>query len=163
MRTLALALLFTGFCAAAVAPADAIAAPAKKAAKASRSKSSANSKERTEQEAIWRMRAALNVAALQCQYDPLLALPDRYNTFLRLHAQELSQVHTTLVKARGGQAAFDKHNTHVYNSFSTVNRQVEFCNTAADISIAAMNAPSFGLTSVAMAAQPKLAAYYTGK
>lgn len=103
----------------------------------------------SELEAIWNMRAALNVAALQCQHDPHLALPDRYNTFIRLHADELKQVYDKLVRHRGGQAKFDRINTQVYNQYATVREKQEFCNVAADVSVVAMNAAPYGLGSVA--------------
>lgn len=103
----------------------------------------------TELEAIWNMRAALNVAALQCQHDPMLALPARYNTFIRLHEAELKQVYDTLVRKRGGQAKFDRINTQVYNKYATVKEKDLFCTTAADVSVIAMNAASYGLSSVA--------------
>ncbi|MCH8684870.1 hypothetical protein [Pedomonas mirosovicensis] len=133
-----------------------------KAAPRKPSASAAKSASLSELEAIWNMRAALNVAALQCQYDPMLALPDRYNTFLRLHEDELKQVYTNLVKKRGGQAKFDRINTQVYNKFATVPQKVVFCNMAADVSVAAMNAAPFDLLSVAREAHPALTRLISG-
>lgn len=116
----------------------------------------------TDLEAIWDMRAALNVAALQCQSDMMLALPDRYNTFLRLHEQELKRVYTSLVSKRGGQAKFDRINTQTYNRFATIKQKVAFCNKAADISIEAMNAAPDQLQTVARSAKPTLTQLVNG-
>lgn len=116
----------------------------------------------SELEAIWDMRAALNVAALQCQNDPLLALPDRYNTFLRMHGGELKRVHTALVRQRGGQAKFDRINTQTYNKFATIKQKALFCARAADISVEAMNAAPDQLLTVARVAQPTLTQLVSG-
>lgn len=122
----------------------------------------ASSASTSELEAIWDMRAALNVAALQCQSDPMLALPDRYNTFLRLHEGELKRVHTSLVSKRGGQAKFDRINTQTYNRFATIKQKALFCAKAADISIEAMNAAPNELLTVARTAQPTFSQLVNG-
>lgn len=127
-----------------------------KAAPRKPSSSAATSASTSELEAIWDMRAALNVAALQCQSDVMLALPDRYNTFLRMHEDELKRVHTSLVSKRGGQAKFDRINTQTYNRFATIKQKVLFCSKAADISIEAMNAAPNQLLTVARVAHPTL-------
>jgi hypothetical protein len=83
--------------------------------------------------AIWTLRAALNVAALQCQYSPFLRSVDSYNQMLRKHgkevmaAQDMMMKHFTRTVKKGGMAAFDRYNTRSYNSFSTLDAQYNFC------------------------------------
>ena len=88
---------------------------------------------------IWTLRAGLNVAALQCQFAPTLRTVDNYNNMLRQHAGELQAAYATLgayFKRVGGktwQNAFDQYTTRTYNSFSTLQAQLIFCETAASI------------------------------
>jgi len=82
---------------------------------------------------LWTLRAALNVAALQCQHSPFLRTVDNYNQMLRKHGGELTAAqtrmlgHYTRTMKRGGAAAFDRYNTRSYNSFSTMDAQYNFC------------------------------------
>lgn len=91
---------------------------------------------------VWNLRAALNVAALQCQFaKTLLTLPN-YNTILKDHATELNSSYATLSKyfarvnktPKAGQLALDQYGTKVYSSFSAVHAQLTFCTAADDIS-----------------------------
>lgn len=89
--------------------------------------------------AVWNVRAALNVAALQCQYSRFLDTRNTYNALLTHHADELQQAQRTvqghfvrLDKGRG-QASFDRYNTQTYNSFSTLDAQYRFCEAAGDV------------------------------
>jgi hypothetical protein len=83
--------------------------------------------------AAWTLRAALNVAALQCQYSPFLRTVDNYNQMLRKHGAELMAAQSVMVghfnrtMKTGGAAAFDRYNTRSYNSFSTLDAQYNFC------------------------------------
>jgi hypothetical protein len=91
---------------------------------------------------VWNLRAALNVAALQCQFEPTLLTLPNYNSLLKDHAVELRESYGTLEKyfirtnknAKAGQTELDKYGTRVYSSFSTVSAQLTFCQTAASIS-----------------------------
>ena len=47
---------------------------------------------------VWNMRAALNVAALQCQFEPTLLSVENYNAMLRDHEVELKNSFDTLAK-----------------------------------------------------------------
>jgi len=98
---------------------------------------------------VWNLRAALNVAALQCQFaKTLLTLPN-YNTILKDHAVELNGSYGTLTKyfmrtnktPKAGQMALDQYGTRVYSSFSAVHAQLTFCYTADDISQQVIFAP----------------------
>ena len=87
--------------------------------------------------AIWSVRAALNIAALQCQYSSYLATVRNYNDVLRQHADELDRARNTMIvhfkRYDGTQAqnSFDRYTTQTYNSFSTLDAQTAFCETAA--------------------------------
>jgi hypothetical protein len=87
---------------------------------------------------VWTLRAALNVAALQCQYSPFLRTVDNYNKMLSKHSRELAAAQT-LMQAhfrrtqKAGAVAFDRYNTRSYNSFSTLDAQYNFCQIAGQI------------------------------
>jgi hypothetical protein len=103
---------------------------------------------------VWNLRAGLNVAALQCQFAPYLLTLSSYNKLLGDHGDELKTSYDTLTAyfvrvgktKKAGQTALDQYGTRVYSSFSTVNAQLNFCQTASDISQAALFTPrgSFG-------------------
>ncbi len=90
---------------------------------------------------VWTLRAALNVAALQCQFEPTLVTVDNYNAMLKDHGAELKTSFDTLTKyfartaktAKAGQAALDQFGTRTYASVSAVYSQLNFCQTAASI------------------------------
>ncbi|MEH3037934.1 MAG: hypothetical protein PGN23_15830 [Sphingomonas adhaesiva] len=102
----------------------------------------------------WNMRAALNVAALQCQFEPTLLTVNNYNAILTDHKAELAASFDTLTKyfarlaktKKEGQAALDQFGTRTYSGFATVAAQYGFCTTAARIGREALYAPrgSFG-------------------
>jgi hypothetical protein len=107
---------------------------------------------------VWNLRAALNVAALQCQFAPTLATVDNYNALLEDHAGELKSSYATLEKyftrsnannKKVGQNELDKFGTRVYSGFSTVSGQLSFCATAASIGHQAIFAPPGKLANVA--------------
>ncbi len=102
----------------------------------------------------WTLRAALNVAALQCQFEPTLLTVDNYNAVLTDHKQELKDSYDVLTAyfkrtnktPKGGQSALDQFGTRTYSSFNAVSSQYNFCQTAGSIGRAAIYAPrgSFG-------------------
>jgi hypothetical protein len=85
----------------------------------------------------WNLRAALNVAALQCQFEPTLLTLPNYNAILKDHEVELRESYGTLEKyftrqyktKKAGQTELDKFGTRVYSGFSTVSGQLSFCQT----------------------------------
>lgn len=87
---------------------------------------------------VWTMRAALNVAALQCQFEPTLTPVRNYNALLQDHQDELKKSLDTLSKyfvrtaptKAAGQKALDQFGTRTYSSFSAVAAQYGFCQTA---------------------------------
>lgn len=89
-----------------------------------------------EANAVWNLRAGLNVAALQCQFSPFLQTVRNYNDVLKHHGDELARAQATMVghfrrydKARA-LASFDQYTTRTYNSFSTLDAQYRFCDVA---------------------------------
>lgn len=90
-----------------------------------------------EANAIWSTRAALNIAALQCQFSPFLATVRNYNDFLRQHSDELDRARSTMLAhfkrydASQAQNSFDRYTTQTYNSYSTLDAQYSFCQEAA--------------------------------
>jgi hypothetical protein len=90
---------------------------------------------------VWSLRAALNVAALQCQFEPTLLALGNYTAILRDHRVELKKSYDTLEKyfirvtknKKAGQDELDRFGTRVYSSFSTVGGQLSFCQTAGSI------------------------------
>ncbi|HEX7851394.1 MAG TPA: hypothetical protein VF485_16815 [Sphingomonas sp.] len=106
---------------------------------------------------VWNLRAALNVAALQCDFAPMLLTVDNYNAMLRDHTAELKTsldtvngyfVRTAKTKA-AGQTAFDRFGTRTYSAFATVAAQFGFCQTASKIGREAVFAPRGQLGDVA--------------
>jgi hypothetical protein len=118
-------------------------------------------------EAVWRLRAALNVAALQCQYDPALSAVDNYNKFLQNFERPLDQAYKTMAsrfKRGGGLNAFDRYNTSTYNSFSATLVQVQFCETSAAVAHRALLLEDANsLKSFAPAAVEEIAAVFPKK
>ncbi len=98
---------------------------------------------------VWNMRSALNVAALQCGFEPTLRSLENYNAILNNHGPELTASFMTLTAyfkrtsktAAAGQKALDTYGTRTYAGFSTVQSQLEFCATASRIGRRALFTP----------------------
>jgi len=88
---------------------------------------------------VWTLRAALNVAALQCQFSTPLRTVPNYNTLLSQHKTELAGALTAItayfkrVQPKSWQRAVDSHTTRIYNGMSTMHAQLSFCETASKI------------------------------
>jgi hypothetical protein len=110
-------------------------------------------------ELVWNMRSGLNVAALQCQFEPTLMSVQNYNTLLYNHRAELKKAFDTLTKyftrinkaAKAGQTALDRFGTRTYTGFTAVASQYGFCQTAAAIAAEAAMAPRGGFYEIAAA------------
>lgn len=85
---------------------------------------------------LWNLRAGLNVAALQCQFSPMLQAVSNYNDLIRKNHKEMLAAQTTLsgyfkrTAGKSWQKAFDIYTTRTYNGFSTMHAQLGFCETA---------------------------------
>ena len=108
---------------------------------------------------VWTMRAALNLAALQCDFEPTLQTRMQYNALLMDHKAELAGTLDTLNKyfvringrnAKLGAAAFDHYQTQTWSSFSVVAAQLNFCQTADSVGRMAIFAPRGQLGFVAV-------------
>jgi hypothetical protein len=88
---------------------------------------------------VWNLRAALNVAALQCQFEPTLLSISNYNAMIAHHDAELDAAQVALLgyfqrtvgKGKPGQMASDQYGTRIYSGYSTVQAQRGFCQAAA--------------------------------
>lgn len=89
----------------------------------------------------WNLRAALNVAALQCDFERTLLTTSNYNAMIAHHDAELDAAQATLLayfqrtvgKGKPGQSASDMYNTRIYSSYSTVQAQKGFCMASAQV------------------------------
>ena len=108
---------------------------------------------------VWNMRAALNVAALQCQFEPTLLAVQNYNAILTDHKEELKNSFDTLTKyfvrmnnknVKLGQTALDQFGTRTYAGFATVSAQYNFCQTANEIGREAIFAPRGSFAKLAL-------------
>lgn len=99
--------------------------------------------------AAWHLRAAFNVAALNCN-DPALA--PAYNQFLKAHRGALKAAHHALTREYGDSAAFDPAMTRLYNYFAQPPVMAQFCATAAPLLHQLATLPTADLPSVAPAA-----------
>ncbi len=97
--------------------------------------------------AVWNVRAALNVAALQCQFSAFLATVKNYNDLLKHHGEELTRAQTMMLshfrRYDGARAAnsFDQYTTRTYNSYSTLDAQYRFCDAAGKVGREALAIP----------------------
>lgn len=104
---------------------------------------------------VWNLRSGLNVAALQCQFEPTLLTRNQYNTLLENHREELATAYQVLsnyfkrTDKKAGQTKLDQYGTRTYSSFSTVLGQYTFCETSGAIGRAAIFTPRGQLYKVA--------------
>lgn len=112
---------------------------------------------------LWNLRAALNVAALQCDFEPTLLTTSNYNAMLAHHRAELASafkmVSDYFVRTQGvklGQKQFDQYGTRTYSGFSTVQAQRNFCQTAGSVGRDAIFAPRGQLYRVAQSRMGEL-------
>lgn len=113
---------------------------------------------------VWSLRAALNVSALQCKFEPTLLADDNYVAVRKDHEDEFNKAYDTLEKyflktsktKKAAQTALDQFQTRIYSSFSTVSGQLSFCQTAASIGQDAVYAPRGHLGDVAVARMREL-------
>lgn len=108
---------------------------------------------------VWNLRAALNVSALQCQFEPSLLAVSNYNAVLKDHQAELKTSYDTLTKyflrsnatQKAGATALDRFGTQVYASYSTASAQYGFCQTTGSIGRDAIFQPRGSLHQLAIA------------
>lgn len=87
-------------------------------------------------ERIWHLRAALNVAALQCVGSKQAVLVQDYNLLLSRHKVVLAQAYAAKqarfqqLSGKGWQKAMDRHMTQLYNHWAWPPAQQRFCANA---------------------------------
>ena len=75
---------------------------------------------------LWNLRSALNLAALQCGFEPLLRTVPNYNGMLFNHKDELSAAYLQIqgyfkrTKKAAAQSAMDQFATRLISRYSTV-------------------------------------------
>lgn len=103
----------------------------------------------TDDQLVWNLRSAWNVAALNClspEYQPIL---DGYKAFLNRNTSSLKGVNDRLERSynsrfkarRDAIVARDGYTTKVYNFFSLPPARSGFCNAALDMSKRALATP----------------------
>lgn len=105
----------------------------------------------------WTLRAGMNVAALQCQFEPTLLTVENYNAILLDHRAELKDSYDTVYgyfkrthkTPKAAQTAFDQFGTKTYSSFNAIAAQYNFCQTAGSIGRALIYAPRGSFAAVA--------------
>ena len=106
--------------------------------------------------ALWNLRAGLNVAALQCQFSDYLRAVPNYNGLLAHHSFELAAAYTALnnyykrTQGAKGQKAFDDYSTMTYNNWSAAQAQQIFCQTATNVTKSALATPKGQLGQLAL-------------
>lgn len=101
---------------------------------------------RDQSETIWRLRAALNVAALSCSSRSPSIVKD-YNTLLKVRKTTLAtayQARAASFRENGGadwQASFDRDTTRLYNHYASPPAQLRLCAAADAIAAEALNVP----------------------
>lgn len=113
---------------------------------------------------VWNLRAALNVAALQCQFEPTLLAISNYNAMIAHHDAEMDSAQAgvlayfqrTAGKGRAGQMAADQYGTRIYSGYSAVQAQKGFCQAAALVGRDAIFANRGTLNEVAREGLPSI-------
>ncbi len=111
-----------------------------------------------DEEALWHLRAALNVAALGCGQGPAGAgIVTRYNALLIERKAVLATAYAA-EKARYGteRGALDRHMTQLYNFFADPAAQRGFCAAAADVAEKVATTPAAALPGFAATALEQL-------
>ncbi|HEY0315919.1 MAG TPA: SPOR domain-containing protein [Sphingomonas sp.] len=110
-------------------------------------------------EALWHVRAALNVAALLCGRHPGgAALVQRYNALLVDDKAALAVAYASETRryGSGDPAALDRHMTQLYNFFARPQATPALCAVAAEESQQASSTPATQLTAFAPRALMRL-------
>lgn len=93
-------------------------------------------------EAVWHLRAGLNVAALVCKGRGRTPVAGHYSRLLARHKGLLAQAYAAEQRRHG--KGLDRHQTQLYNRFSNQRNPVRFCTSAASVArrAGAMSSPA---------------------
>jgi hypothetical protein len=94
-------------------------------------------------EAVWHLRAGLNVAALSCRGRGRTSVVGAYSRLLSRHRALLAQSYA--VEQRRHGAGLDRHQTQLYNRFSNQRSPERFCRNASAVANQANAMDSPGL------------------
>ena len=110
------------------------------------------------EEALWHLRAALNVAALGCGQGPAGAgIVARYNALLTERKAALATAYGAETARYGTErGALDRHMTQLYNFFADPVAQRGFCTVAAQVADEVATVPADALPDFAAVALARL-------
>lgn len=133
--TICLALLLAGCASKAPAP-----QPLRSTAQPTRSAAPAGGSE-----AVWNLRAGLNVAALTCKGRGRTPVAGHYARVLSRHKGLLADAYAREQRRLG--KGFDRSQTRIYNRYSNQKDPAKFCARAAGVAkrAAAMDSPSLAV------------------
>jgi len=118
----------------------------------------------SEQESLWHLRSALNVAALSCRTGKGSGVASSYNRMLSRHKAALAAANAAEIapfRARYGakwSTAYDTHATRLYNFFAMPTAQGQFCIAAQQVLAKANAITPDAMTSYAPAALAQIEA-----
>ena len=98
-------------------------------------------------EAVWHLRAGLNVAALSCRGRGRTSVVGAYSRMLDRHRILLAQSYAAEQRRHG--ASLDRHQTQLYNRFSNQRSPERFCRNAAAVASQVNAMDSSGLSASA--------------
>lgn len=96
-------------------------------------------------EAVWHLRAGLNVAALTCRGAGRTPVTASYARVLTRHKALLAEAYASEQRRYG--KGLDRHQTRLYNQFSNQQDPVKFCARAAAVArqVSTMESPALAL------------------
>lgn len=100
-------------------------------------------------EAVWHLRAGLNVAALSCKGHGRAPVSGHYSRLLSRHKALLAAAYAAEQRRHG--KALDRHLTQVYNGFANQRSPAKFCANSASVAKRAATMDSPGLAGNARA------------
>ena len=117
-------------------------------------------------QALWNLRSAYNVAALNCREPQYATIVDSYREFLRVHAKALSKTNRSVdaeFRSLYGAAYVpfrETYMTEVYNHFALPPTMTDFCEAVLAVSREAQLIPSAELETFAARSLPAIEAVF---
>ena len=117
-------------------------------------------------QAVWNLRSAYNVAALNCREPQYVTIVDSYREFLRVHAKTLTKTNRTVdteFRSLHGAAYVpfrETYMTEVYNHFALPPTMTDFCDAVFALAREAQVIPSGELETFAARSLPAIEAVF---
>lgn len=148
MRQIAAAAIFAALLLSACSQSRPVAPPPRSAGAPPRAPISAAA-----DEALWHLRAGLNVAALSCGRGGRVSVAPAYTRMLSRHRALLASAYAAEERRYG--SGFDRHQTQLYNRYSNQRSPQQFCRNAASVAAraAAMDSPALAGNARALLSQ----------